>query len=236
MITPGAGQPSRSRFDEIAGIYEASLPRHVQDHYAAKRRVFLDRESLRPGPGERALEVGAGTGAFAARLPWAARVVRLDYSREMLRLAGDEVPRLQASAARLPFPDCSFALVYCLATLHHIVEPQAFAMTIAEMARVAGRGGRIVIWDHNPLNPYWPIIMARVPQDREPTRLRRAATFARQLEAAGARVRSIGKSGWIPDFCPAGWLPAGQQLERLLESLPLIRQFSAHSVILAVKP
>jgi hypothetical protein len=39
------------------------------------------------------------------------------------------------------------------------------------MGRVVRPAGYVLIWDHNPLNPYWPILMKRVPQDHGDERL-----------------------------------------------------------------
>ena len=33
------------------------------------------------------------------------------------------------------------------------------------MLRVLRSGGHLLIWDHNPRNPYWNFLMKRVPQD-----------------------------------------------------------------------
>ncbi len=50
----------------------------------------------------------------------------------------------EANAARLPFADASFDLVFCRAALHHFAEPSA---QVSEMARVCRPGGRIVLLD-----------------------------------------------------------------------------------------
>ena len=65
----------------------------------------------------------------------------------------------------LPFADNSFDLTLTVATLHHLETPERVAATVDEMGRVVRHGGFVVLWDHNPANPYWPILMKRVPQD-----------------------------------------------------------------------
>ena len=50
----------------------------------------------------------------------------------------------EANAARLPFADASFDLVYCRAAVHHFAEPDA---QVREMARVCRPGGRVVLLD-----------------------------------------------------------------------------------------
>ena len=53
----------------------------------------------------------------------------------------------------IPFPDDAFDLTYSVAVMHHIAEPPLVRRTLAEMVRVTRPGGRILVWDHNPLNP-----------------------------------------------------------------------------------
>lgn len=225
---------SHSHFDEIADLYDESLPSHVVEHYLLKRTSLLQSKGIAPPEDSPILEVGAGTGTLARRLSEFTDLTAIDYSFSMLKKAAWN-KKAQASAAALPFKSNTFHLVYSVATMHHIVDPGAFESSIAEMVRVTAVGGRIVIWDHNPLNPYWPLLMARVPQDQEPTKLRLAKTFLRELVRNGAEIRSVYRSGWIPDFCPAFLIPYFAKMESFLEKTLLIRHFSAHNVILAVK-
>src|SRR4051812_50025328 len=55
---------SSSHFDEIATLYDESLPAHVVEHYLRKRVRYVV-EHCPPG---RALDVGCGTGVLASRL------------------------------------------------------------------------------------------------------------------------------------------------------------------------
>jgi ubiquinone/menaquinone biosynthesis C-methylase UbiE len=103
-----------------------------------------------PGPFDRGLEVGAGTGYFALNL-MRAGVVRsaacADISPRMLealranaRRLGLEVDTLLGDAERLDLPSESFDLVVGHAVLHHIPDlPAAFA----EFHRLLRPGGRL---------------------------------------------------------------------------------------------
>lgn len=104
-----------------------------------------------PGPFERGLEVGAGTGYFTINL-LAAGVVReavaTDISQGMLDELASSAGRLglpvecvRADAAELPFPDRSFDLVVGHAVLHHMPDPAA---VLAELRRVLRPGGALV--------------------------------------------------------------------------------------------
>lgn len=102
-------------------------------------------------PGERALDVCAGTGDLSLALAGAgARVVGADFCAPMLDLArgkaarcAGEVPRfLCADALALPFPDASFDLATVAFGIRNVSDPEA---GLRQMARVVRPGGRVVV-------------------------------------------------------------------------------------------
>jgi ubiquinone/menaquinone biosynthesis C-methylase UbiE len=226
---------SDSHFDSIATVYDASLPTHIVEHYLRKRTAFVTA-ACPPGP---ALDVGCGTGALAERL--AARgyeMVGIDPSEGMLDVLRERCPAvraIKASGTSLPFEDDSFDLVLTVATLHHIADPGAVRQTLAEMVRVSRPSGRVLIWDHNPRNPYWGRLMARVPQDTGEERLIGEAELISGLRAGGAQIVSVAQLGLVPDFTPPALLGAAAAVERVFEHTPYARGFAAHNVVLATK-
>src|SRR5919107_4984734 len=103
-----------------------------------------------PGPFERSLEIGAGTGYFTLNLLQAGvmgAAVCTDISPGMLRALegnartlGLDVETVACDAAELPFDDASFDLVLGHAVLHHLPRlEQAFA----EFHRVLRPGGTL---------------------------------------------------------------------------------------------
>jgi SAM-dependent methyltransferase len=237
---PGRGGPTnpfadQTDFDAVAEAYDESLPAHVVEHYLAKRLAFI-REHTRPGP---TLDVGCGTGILAARVAASGYpTTGLDFSRGMLRVMTQRRPDLGAvagSGTHLPFPDDTFALTYCVAVMHHVADPVAVRQTLTEMARVTRPGGHVLIWDHNPRNPYWPLLMKRVPQDTGAERLIPEREIVDGLAAGGARPLLSQPLGFVPDFAPRRLLPAVAALERVVEAAPVLNRLCAHNVILAVK-
>jgi hypothetical protein len=103
------------------------------------------------------------------------------------------------------------------------------------MVRVARPSGRILVWDHNPRNPYWGHLMARVPQDSGNERLIGEGEMVGGLRAAGAEILLSSQLGMVPDFTPRALLRAAQAVERAVEQTPLVRFLGAHNVILATK-
>jgi SAM-dependent methyltransferase len=227
---------SNSHFDHIAAVYDESLPRHVVEHYLRKRAAFV--LALRPAGS--VLDVGCGTGALARRLSGLGyEVTGVDPSEGMLEVMRERspgVPAVRGSGTALPFEPSSFDIVVSVATFHHIAEPGAVRATLAEMTRVSKPGGRIVVWDHNPRNPYWSSLMARVPQDTGEERLIPAQELVAGLTDAGADVLSVQQLGLVPEFTPRAAIGAAGALERAFERTPLANRYAAHNVVVATKP
>lgn len=227
---------SSSHFDEIATRYDESLPAHVVEHYLRKRTAFIVENC----PAGTALDVGCGTGALAERLSRAGYAVSgVDPSAgmlEVLRQRDPNIPATVGSGTNLPFDDDRFSLVYCVAVMHHVADPGDVRRTLIEMVRVCEPGGRVLIWDHNPRNPYWPMLMARVPQDTGEERLISDGELVDGLRAAGANVLSVSQLGIVPEFTPPSLLKAAARLERVFEATPVLHRFAAHNVVIATKP
>lgn len=137
----------RRQYDRAAARYDRRWAGYV------RRTVDLLQARAAVAPGERVLDVGCGTGAFAARLagqnPRQA-VVGVDLSAGMLaearrKLADAPNARfVQAPATRLPFDDGAFDVVVSASALHYVPEP---AEALREAARVLAPGGRLVLLD-----------------------------------------------------------------------------------------
>lgn len=138
----------------------ASTPEHWESYwrgvgdaestYSTGER--LAREILVDGAvaGRAVLEVGAGSGRDTLALARAGAIaVVLDYSPASLALVrtlaerqGLEVHLVQADALAMPFRDGAFEVVFHQGLLEHFRDP---APLLAENARVARRGGRVVV-------------------------------------------------------------------------------------------
>ena len=107
-----------------------------------EKRAVLD--AVAPVEGKRVLEIACGTGRFTAALASrGADIVGLDISSAMLqqgrakaRRAGvaDHLQFLRGDAARLPFPDDYFDIVFAMRFFHLADTPAKF---LSEMARVS---------------------------------------------------------------------------------------------------
>jgi ubiquinone/menaquinone biosynthesis C-methylase UbiE len=226
---------SVSHFDDIATEYDEALPAHVVEHYLRKRTAYVVAHCPR-GDG---LDVGCGTGVLAERLAQAGyQMWGVDPSAGMLEVLRRRAPDVQATVASgtsLPFDSDRFDLVLTVAVMHHIAAPDAIRETLGEMVRVLRPGGRLIVWDHNPRNPYWKSLMSRVPQDTGEERLIPEAEVLGGLRAAGARVLSSDQLGFVPEFVPPRALALAARVERGVERVPGLRRLCAHNVVLATK-
>lgn len=102
------------------------------------------RSALGIGPGERVLDLAAGTAVSTVELASSgAWCVAADFSVGMLAAgAGRDVPKVAGDATRLPFADGVFDAVTISFGLRNVVDHVA---GLKEMARVTRPGGRLVV-------------------------------------------------------------------------------------------
>jgi ubiquinone/menaquinone biosynthesis C-methylase UbiE len=152
----------------------------------AERRAALQREraaalaerieALLPLRGdERALDVGAGTGAFAFALAERVReVVAVELDEELAAQARADAPEnvevVVADGEHLPFEFASFDLAGTLRTLHHTQRPE---LLVAELVRVTRPGGTILVVDQlAPADPLVGLELTRFEHARDPSTTR----------------------------------------------------------------
>jgi demethylmenaquinone methyltransferase / 2-methoxy-6-polyprenyl-1,4-benzoquinol methylase len=139
-------------FDGVAEKYDVTndVLSLGQDRRWRKRVVEL----VAPQPGEKILDLAAGTGTSSQPFADAgATVVPCDFSIGMLEVGKRERPRLAFTAGDgmlLPFGDETFDAVTISFGLRNIVDPIA---GLRELFRVTKPGGRIVVCEFS--TPTW---------------------------------------------------------------------------------
>lgn len=182
-----AKEPHASRlYRELVPAYVAVWP------MLARRRIRAAINDLRIHPGEKVLEVGAGTGMSFPIYPLHADITGVDLSEEMLQQARRKIEEenwshirvMQMNAEQLEFEDSSFDVVTSFHVISVVSNPRKM---MSEIIRVCKPGGRILIVNHFRSSNPW---------------------IARMVDSAGAVTRHL---GWRTDL----------DLKEVVDQLPL---------------
>jgi SAM-dependent methyltransferase len=132
----------------VAGRFDSLRGRFKADVAADDARLLAIVERLSPLAGRLILDLGCGKGRFARRLSeHGAQVIGLDASSGMLAEAGG-LPRVRATARRLPFGPATFDGAIAVEVFEHLV-PETLDHVCGEVLRVLKPGGTFVVIDKN---------------------------------------------------------------------------------------
>jgi demethylmenaquinone methyltransferase/2-methoxy-6-polyprenyl-1,4-benzoquinol methylase len=142
----------QAMFNDVAKRYDITNDILSLGQDRRWRRDVID--AVKPLPGERVLDLAAGTGTSSQPFADAgAEVVPCDFSIGMLQVGKQAKPHLMFTAGdgtKLPFADASFDAVTISFGLRNIVDTDA---GLREMRRVTKPGGRLVVCEFS--TPTW---------------------------------------------------------------------------------
>jgi len=221
-----------TEFDKFAEEYRALHADNIRmsgegpEYFAEYKIVDIAAELAR----ERAavpntvLDFGAGVGYsvpfFSRHLP-TARVTCLDVSQKSLDMGaakhGAVAEFRHFDGARIPYADGAFDLAVASCVFHHIAHAEHVAL-LAEIRRVLAPGGRLFVFEHNPLNPLTRYVVNTCVFDEHAELVWAPTMRHRVLEAgfAAAHVRyriffPRALRGLRPLETALTWLPLGAQ-------------------------
>jgi 2-polyprenyl-3-methyl-5-hydroxy-6-metoxy-1,4-benzoquinol methylase len=208
----------------------------------AARRAALIAEAGGLGPGRRVLEIGCGTGMFTEMFAGSgAEIVAVDISGDLLARARErKLPPARVRFLEKRFEECEvdgpFDAVIGSSILHHLeVDP-----SLAKIRKLLKPGGTLCFAEPNYLNP-------QVFMERKFTFLRKSlfsyvspdeTAFVRgplrsRLEKAGFAEIRIVPFDWLHPSTPERLVPLVDRLGRVIERVPLLREFAGSLLIRA---
>lgn len=203
--------PSRvsGMFDEVAAGYDRTNT--VLSLGNDRLWRIATTRAIAPRPGQRILDLAAGTGASSVALARSgAEVVAGDFSPGMIaegRRRHGHVPNVtfvEADAMALPFSDGEFDVVTISFGLRNVNDPKK---ALAEMLRVTAPGGMLLVCEFShPQNPAFASLY-RFYNDRIlPTVARTVSSNADAYDYLNESIKDwpdqVTLSSWIRD---AGW-------------------------------
>jgi ubiquinone/menaquinone biosynthesis C-methylase UbiE len=214
-------------FDAWAKNYRAIHSQNIQlsgadSFYFAEQRVTMLQAYEKDEPLQ-VLDLGCGDGVselFIQRYFPKWTVEGIDVSKESIDMAKQQqLPNASFNVydgSIIPFADERFDVVLVAGVLHHVAFHLHNAM-IAEMKRVLKKGGRLIIYEHNPLNPLTRYLVKTCVFDQD-AKLLRCGYLQRQL---AAQQFSISQRIYFIFIPPKGFLKKIIPLEKYIHWLPL---------------
>jgi SAM-dependent methyltransferase len=210
----------RGVFDEVARdyvqIHDRSLPPGVSSDEFVVQKAAKVLDWITEGCGEKGfcyLDFGCGNGRLFkyilgseplkplladGRLQLFGFDTSVESIREARTIAGDEAIGLVSDFGDLP-AELRFDLVVSFNVFHHIAPAERPAAATALRHRMRP-GARLVVWEHNPFNPFTRLLVKLCPFDDD-ARLLALGSARRLFSASGLRYRAHE----YVNVLPPGW-------------------------------
>ena len=192
--------------------------------------------------GQKVLELGCGTGYFTQSLAaTGAQITAIDISAELLEVArrGCNYTNVTfdiQNAYALTYPDETFDSIVGSSVLHHLeINP-----ALREIHRVLKKGGAIYFTEPNMMNPQIavqknvPAIKKRLGDSPDETAFFRGP-LKRRLKRVGFHAIRIEPFDFLHPKIPRGSIRVIEEVGRVLEKIPLLREIAGSLYIRAVK-
>ncbi|MFC2163201.1 class I SAM-dependent methyltransferase [Candidatus Altiarchaeota archaeon] len=190
----------------------------------------------------RVLELGCGTGPYTEFLYRKGMdLTCVDVSPDSIKVFAERfkdkgIHSEVQDITRLSYPDGSFDLVIGNSILHHVDAQQA----LMEAFRVLRRGGQILFFEPNTLNPY--IFLTRhfsffgdldQKSPGEVSFLKGEAE--RMMIGAGFTDVSVVNYDFVTPFNPRALIGFAKAVSNIMERLPLVKEFSGSLSMSGIK-
>lgn len=208
----------------------------------ADRRAHQIMSGAQLAPGKRVLEIGCGTGLFTQRFAASgATIIAVDLSPELLARARARNLPPNVTLLEKRFEECDvdglFDAVIGSSILHHLEVEES----LGKVFHLLKPDGRLSFAEPNMLNPQImvqkniPWIKERLgdsPDERAFIRF----SLERLLRDIGFADIEIAPFDWLHPSTPSPIIPAVRAIGRILEQLPVVREFAGSLSIHARRP
>jgi 2-polyprenyl-3-methyl-5-hydroxy-6-metoxy-1,4-benzoquinol methylase len=214
-----------AEFDRFAQEYKDVLDRSTafsgdtSDYFCRYKANYVKR-LLGASGSPKILDYGCGIGALStelARLDRSAILHGFDVSEDSLAHVDPSLRRRGVFTSKKDDLHRDYDLIVISNVMHHILLRDRQS-TISEMAARLRTSGRLLVFEHNPMNPLTRLVVAKCPFDENAVLLR-PKELKGYFAEAGLRVVRNDYIVFFPKmlsvFRPAepflGWCPAGAQ-------------------------
>jgi SAM-dependent methyltransferase len=214
----------RTKFDAFAADYVDVQRRNISisgedpEYFAQYKVRCLDR-LVGPTFDDAVLDYGCGVGLVTQQLRTRFSTVHgFDPSQESVSTARQRTPDARFFADRADVPGDHYGLVVMSGVLHHVHRSERSAVVEQAIGKLR-RGGRLVVFEHNPFNPLTRRAVAMCPFDDDAVLLW-PREVRRLLAQGGLRdvrrdfivflPRALGRLRWMEPYLRA--VPLGAQV------------------------
>ena len=224
-VDPESGSGGGAKFDAYADNYEQLNEKSQRASgeppgYFAEYKLRCIERLVGSEFDEPILDYGCGVGALTEQLATRfSRTVGFDPSAESVERARARVPAATFFCSTDEIPDRHFGVLVLANVLHHVPPADRPALIQLVMKKLQAGSGRLVVFEHNPLNPLtrravaacefdddaillWPRELPQLLRDNGSSRVQR--DFIVFFPRALARLR------WSEPYL--SWLPLGAQM------------------------
>jgi len=222
-----------AEFDLFATNYQELLDRNVRitgdtsDYFAAYKAAYIARKlALTSG---KLLDYGCGVGLLSRhlkrRMP-AMRIDGFDVSQDSLDRVDKNLLSQGVFTSNLDAVSHSYDVIVFANVLHH-VRPEARQGLILEAGSRLADGGKLAVFEHNPINPLTQWAVSQCPFDEDAILLSARETLG-YFTRGGFRL--LGRDyivffpRWLAWFRPLepflNWCPTGAQYAVVASKLP----------------
>ena len=233
------------RFASEHGDYD------VLSEGAYARLLELFERWVQPRPGERAIDLGCGTGAFTRRMRrFGLQLTGMDISPASVERASQNAATgeryLVGDIGDTQLPDGSYDIILYSGVLHHVSTPEARRKVLAEGHRILAPGGRLFAYDPNAHSPsMWlyrdprsPLFSTKGKTENE-VLLKRSELEAEMRSAGFDRVDIHGVSGitfrYVDSAAARLVLPLYNLYEQAIRYSPLENRLGTFLVSVATR-